>query len=769
MAKTKAKPHSASQRPAQIFELALLGLCLSVMALRGTYTEAPIANTSMPSHLSDTVYSLTLSGLMIGALLLWLVRRLWRGPLRYHITGIEIGLALFVLAGIVSGWGATDKRLAISQTMILLGPIAAAVLLVQLLDSTARIRAVFLVLGALGIVSAYQCAEQYSISNQITIEQYEEAPEVLLEPLGIEPGSFQHFLFEHRLYSRGIRGFFTTSNSAASFTLLAAFATLALLLIRRTGVPNADTSRRRPLPYTGIGLTIVVVGLLLTQSKGGILGFLGAGALFSLWFVLHPWLAAHRKPILLLGGSLALIALAVIAWSAVSYGMKHGRLPGGNSMLVRWQYWRSSAQMVADHPLTGVGPGNFAHTYPQYKPAAAPESVADPHNFPLSLLAQYGPLGLLGFLAMVFVPLYRSTVPGKKEDLIDAGRPSSRPNRLALTMLAVTVPAMLLIRPFLIPTSPGSAGALMLYEVVVLYIAPVAAYLIAFLLLAAPLRNQTAKSEHQKWTPITAALACAILGILLHNLIDFALFEPGVWTAFWIVVACLIATNIQRQDCRPTTIVAPSTLRPLALAISVAIMGAYALFVWQPVYAATSRIQQAQQMASAGWFDRAHQLLDAAHKADPLSSAALSLKGRLYLQEYQRGPRTETLEKAAECFAKAVASNPADYKNYEKAGIACRLLGQDQHAYDWYLQAAAHYPGCGRLHFQLGQLADQLARPDQAREHYAEAVRIEEAFRAQSRLMYPDRQDVVSRLGDTDYQIAQQRLVELSKSVDSGS
>lgn len=769
MAKTKTKAQAPSRRPAQIFELVLLGFCLSLMALRGTYTEAPIANTSMPNNMSDTVYSLTLSGLMIGALLLWLVRRLWRSPLRYHVTGIEIGLALFVLAGLVSGWVATDKRLAISQTMILLGPIAAAILLVQLLDSAARIRAVFLVLGALGILSAYQCAEQYSISNQITIEQYEEAPEVLLEPLGIEPGSFQHFLFEHRLYSRGIRGFFTTSNSAASFALLAAFATFALLLMRRIDASGSKESRLRRFPYAALGLVIVVIGLLLTQSKGGILGFLAAGTLFGLWYVLRSWLAAHRKTALVLFGSFALIAIAVIVWATISYGMKHGRLPGGNSMLVRWQYWHASAKMIADHPVTGVGPGNFAHTYPNYKPAAAPESVADPHNFPLSLLAQYGPLGLLGFFAMVFVPLYRSTLSGQGDGLIDADRSWSGSNRLALAMLAVTVPAMLLIRPFLIPMSPGSGGALMLYEVVVLYVTPAAAYLIGFLLLAAPLRGQTVTLEGRGQTPIAVVLACAILGVLLHNLIDFAIFEPGVWTAFWIAMACLIAANIQRKGLAPAAIAISSALRPAALIVSIAIVGLYVLFVWRPVYVTTGRIQQAQQMASAGWFDKAHDLLDAAYEADRLSSAALSLNGRLYLQEYPRSRQTANLKKAAECFEKAAESNPADYKNYEKAGIVYSLLGQDQQAYDWYRQAVAHYPGCGRLHFQLGQIADRLGQRDQAREHYAEAVHIEEAFRAQFRLMYPDRQDVVSRLGDTDYQIAQQRLAELSKSVESGS
>ena len=134
---------------------------------------------------------------------------------------MEIGLILFGAAAILSSLGASDKRAAVNHATILLAPVLAALLLTQILDRPGRIRVVLIVIVALGIVSAYQCAEQFLVSNAITIEQYEKDPSMLLGPLGIEPGTFQHFLFEHRLYSRGIRGFFTTSNSAASFAICA--------------------------------------------------------------------------------------------------------------------------------------------------------------------------------------------------------------------------------------------------------------------------------------------------------------------------------------------------------------------------------------------------------------------------------------------------------------------------------------------------------------------------------------------------------------------
>ena len=66
---------------------------------------------------------------------------------------------------------------------------------------------------------------------------------------------------------------------------------------------------------------------------------------------------------------LVLLLTGLASFAMVHYGLKHGSLPGGNSMLVRWQYWAASAHMYADHPWTGIGLSNFSEWYPHYKPA----------------------------------------------------------------------------------------------------------------------------------------------------------------------------------------------------------------------------------------------------------------------------------------------------------------------------------------------------------------------------------------------------------------
>jgi len=742
----------------------LLGLCLCILALRITYTEAPAAQTTtMAGGLTDMIYSLTLSGLLIFAFVAWIVYRFVKDRPAYRVTGMEIGLGLFMVAAIVSSFGASDKRAAINHATILLAPAFAALLLTQILDSFGKIRLVLIVIVALGIVSAYQCAEQFLMSNAITIEQYEKDPNMLLGPLGIEAGTFQHFLFEHRLYSRGIRGFFTTSNSAASFAICAFFAGIALLAGRLQSIRN----RKEGFRYAGftlIAVVLVAAGLFLTQSKGGILAFLVGLVVFGFLMALDRWFKAYRRPMGIVLILSMVLSVVVLGWVAVQYGTNHGRLPGGNSMLVRWQYWMASAEMYADRPVAGVGPGNFSDHYPHYKPAAALESVADPHNWPLSLITQYGPLGLIGFLAMLSLPLWRSIVSIPANPPVgDAGsRPTSK--ALVLAILFALSLCLLLVRPLLIPTSGIDDFGVWLYEIITVFITPAAAFLIGFFLVAAPF-DPGKPGTGLSYSALSASLVAAVLAVLLHNLIDFAIFEPGVWITFWMLLACLVAIRSHREAAPAAASHRAPMLKWLAGCATFVLLGAYILWIWVPAYRMTVGIGQSQQAVSSGRFDQAHNALEQATQADRLSPVAASFNGRLYLQQYDQIPRKSMtlLEEAALCFREAIARSPADYKNYEKLAMVYDRLGRHQDAYDWYVKAAELYPGREQLWFELGQLAERLGRPDAALGHYARAVEIEDAYREQFRTMYPERQQVVSRLGEREYLHAHDRIAALKK------
>jgi hypothetical protein len=198
MTKPSINPNMHKSKALVYLEYVLLAVCLCVIALRTIITEGlTVQSNTLPANFSDSLYSLSVSAFLIFAFVLWFVWSFCSKKFIYRFTGIEIGLGIFCIAAIVAGFAAPDKRLAITNIAVLLAPIFTALLLVQILDSNFKIRLVLAVIAALGVLSACQCAEQFFSGNQMTIEQYEQNPQTMLEPLGIEPGTFQHFLFEH--------------------------------------------------------------------------------------------------------------------------------------------------------------------------------------------------------------------------------------------------------------------------------------------------------------------------------------------------------------------------------------------------------------------------------------------------------------------------------------------------------------------------------------------------------------------------------------------
>ncbi|MBN2456179.1 MAG: O-antigen ligase family protein [Sedimentisphaerales bacterium] len=753
-----------SKSKAQVaLDYILLGICLCVIALRVTLTEGPIAQTATKRiNLGSDLISLGMSTVFITAFLLWLVSNIWQKKFLYRPALIEIGLIIFIIAAVVASTFASDKRTAITSSVIFIAPALMAILLVQILDSSAKIKIVLVVVGALGIVSAYKCSEQFFVSNQMTIEQYEQDPQSLLKALGIKEDSFEHMLFEHRLYSRGIRGFFTNRNSAGAFACLAAFAALGLLFEKWKNFRLGAHSVRK-FPICFFAVAVIVFSLAITRSKGASAAFLVMVIALIGYLLFGRYFKKHRKFLFAV-----VLAAAVLGGCVfILYGITHKTLPGGSSMLVRWQYWQGALKMYADNPLKGVGPGNFVHFYTHYKEPAALESVADPHNFLLSILTQYGPIGLFGFLAMILVPLFKVFFAGYDDNLRKSSSAKSGFQKTAFVFLTVSSLTLLVVRVMLIPIPLSEYIEVNIYIVFTMYLAPVAAFFIGFWILAKDVDWNAPVSS-----AIFAAIFFAVLACLIHNLIDFAVFEPGILTVFWVFIACLVAALAQRKN-YSHFVLAPSVYFKGLITLSViGLVWVYSYYALLPVAKTTSKIKLAHQMVSTGRLERAHKLLSAAAEADPLSQAALSLNGRLYLSDFYDGlQRNETsLLKAQEFLLESVGRNKADYRDYERlVEVYMQLyeISDVRERTDWldkaYVNARSaveRYPGCARLRVELAKITERLGKKDSALKQYKKAIEIEDAYRQQFKLIYP-RREVFSRLGRDNYEFARKRLEKL--------
>jgi len=104
MTKKPPNPNPSKSKAQEYFEYVLLTLCLAVIALRTTFTEGPATqSTTSVSNLGDSLYSLSISTILILAFVLWIVWSFCGRNFIYRRTGIEIGLGIFCVGAFIAG------------------------------------------------------------------------------------------------------------------------------------------------------------------------------------------------------------------------------------------------------------------------------------------------------------------------------------------------------------------------------------------------------------------------------------------------------------------------------------------------------------------------------------------------------------------------------------------------------------------------------------------------------------------------------------------
>jgi O-antigen ligase len=74
------------------------------------------------------------------------------------------------------------------------------------------------------------------------------------------------------------------------------------------------------------------------------------------------------------------------------------RTPTNWPLVERMAHWQAGWEMAIDHPLMGVGPGNYEAVYPRYYKQDWVEALGHAHNYYLNSFAELGIIGLVAFL-----------------------------------------------------------------------------------------------------------------------------------------------------------------------------------------------------------------------------------------------------------------------------------------------------------------------------------------------------------------------------------
>jgi probable O-glycosylation ligase (exosortase A-associated) len=147
-------------------------------------------------------------------------------------------------------------------------------------------------------------------------------------------------------------------------------------------------------------IIVLVLAIIATESRGGLLGVAAIAALFA-------WRRVKSKILLIGGGTVLLVALYIVA--GISSRKSGGAAEAGldESAMGRLHAWEAAFGMAVDNPLSGVGMNNFYSNYYFYSEYWDGLNHAV-HSTWFGVLGETGFLGLFVFLGMVYSLLHCS-------------------------------------------------------------------------------------------------------------------------------------------------------------------------------------------------------------------------------------------------------------------------------------------------------------------------------------------------------------------------
>lgn len=487
---------------------------------------------------------------------------------------------------------------------------AATVLLwavAQLVRDWVKVRIVTAV--AAGLLPVFVAvAWQGRTQTQDNVKYFREHKAEILSRNGIEPGSFGEQQFERKIMLGESFGFFTSPNTFGGAGSLLMVLTLGLLV-----QAVADGEKRQWAIVTlAILLLAGVVLMAWTRSRGAI-ATLGLAALaFVALGYGREWLARRSRAAYVTGAAIVVFGILAVA----GHGVHHGRLPT-STLTFRWQYWVGSAGVFRDHPIHGIGWGNFGLDYLAHRLPSAPEEVKDPHNLLVRFFVELGLVGgalALAWLAWLWWELTRPTEP--------EATPTTGPD--VIKFVGAVAAAAFVI--YLI------AGVDWAHDVVENFLFPHLLYLGMLILVPSliALRSLTSQAPDDRPAPwVLYGLLLGAGGMLIHNLIDFSLFEPGLTLLFALVAGAALGARQAAVQPRPAA-------RTAKLALPAAGAGwlAAAALIWVSLVREASLNAEADEAVRAGRVTAAAPLYEAANRAawgmnadDELRVAAVSPPG----------------------------------------------------------------------------------------------------------------------------------------------
>ncbi len=666
----------------------LLGRCFlnefpfRTSALLGVYAPQAGDESSALGYDHGELARLSFAMLLLAAGVIWLLGGAVAGGVRMRFRWLAWLIGLFAAVSLLSALRASDVRGALDCWIEQVAILMAGYLVAEICSDRRRFGWVVAALAGAAAVMAAKGFWQIFVEVPHRVADFQMYRADRLAGFGWEGDSVQAKILEARLKDPSPFGYFSLTNIFASLMIVLCAAALGLAWEKLLSGwrhlksrPGMLRSGEVPLPMLAAGLSLLVaiaavIVLALTRSRGGLGGFALAVVLAVTAGRYRRVLGRHWKKAALIGVGLFVLAVGAV----VGVGLARDRLPT-KTMAFRWYYWTGSASIVADRPVLGVGPGNFASAYLKHRRPEGEEAIKLPHNVFVHAAVQYGLVG-----GGIYLTLLAALV-------LAACRPAARPVDLpvgqgggAVTGKAVLIGGMLLATaPLFARACFGGLGGS--GEVLVLEAVLPAAVLAVGMLIALWNGSELAAGPGAAGVGCRVALACAAVGFLAHNMVTYSLWVPATALVFWVAAGAAAgqaggaAKRLPRWPAWAVTIVAA------------ALVCTAGWMLWRPVYQRDRLMVQVGQSIRRGNLATAETLARRYAAVDGLDAISASDAAKVILAGCHGADLAEITKRATRAYeyAKLAAErDPADFAHARLAGLTYWLqAAPDALRYRW--------------------------------------------------------------------------------------
>ncbi len=611
MSKTDPKHDSPESPLTRRINWFAFGLVLSLVITRGTMQEflrepfEVLPGSDIVPHAAGPTASLGLDLFCCIPALLVLSRRLIDKSIPLRTPRSLIPLALLSGWMLLSTVWAADKFGALITACHWSAAMAMLWTAMQLVTDWRKLRLVAAITFGLLPIYVIHGLNYKFIELPELLKNFEENKSKILSQHGLQEGSFAATQFAAKIRLGEMFGYETSPNSFGALLSLLIVVSSGLFiqrmcdLGRKKTAPGELKTERPPVDPTATAVAMgIILGLWImfyTRSRTAFATPVIAMAMLLIVWRYHLQMARHAQKFYVLGLAIFVLLIAAV----IGHGLAHGSLIH-SSLTFRWHYWVGSLRIFKSHPLLGVGWNNFGFHYLAERLPKAPEEIKDPHNFLVRFFTELGLVG--GTLAIIWQlrlwwELTRPIIP--RNPIPTTPYPGVLPFVAWVAGGGVFLSTMLSV-----DFSMGAVELDVLRRLLFIGAMVIASSLAAL---------RTLHSPQPDDRPAPWVLYAMLVGVgvfLIHNLIDFSLFEIGPLMLFALLTGSALGV---RQVTAPKGPRSTKTVG-IILALSIAFWLTIAVILWGPVLQAERAADTADNAIRMNRLAEAHPLLEEAHR-----------------------------------------------------------------------------------------------------------------------------------------------------------